>query len=120
PVTFTAPDGARSFNGRTVVVADGPQAVESEGNDEPATANLVESPGGISGHIGKPGDVDHFRFTAKKGRPVMIEVFGRRLKTPIDPAIEILDADGKPLPRAVLRPVSETYLTFRDHNSSGR
>ena len=48
--------------------------------------------------IGRDGDVDHFRFAAKKGERLIVEVFGRRLGTPIDPVIEILDAQGPTRP----------------------
>lgn len=117
-VTYTAPDGTRSLNSRLVVTADGPQSTEAEPNDDPAHASPVATPGGVSARIGHPGDADHFRFEAKKGQRLILEVFGRRLGTAIDPAIEILDAAGNPVPRAVLRPVSETFLTFRDHTSA--
>ncbi len=56
----------------------------------------------------------------RRGARVIVEVFGRRLGSPIDPAIEILDAKGRPVPRAVLRPVEETNVAFRDHASTSR
>jgi WD40 repeat protein len=119
-VPVVLPDGRRPFKSRLIVASDGPQATETEANDEPSQASPVAAPGGLSGRIEKPGDVDHIRFEAKKGQRVIVEVFARRLGTPLDPAIEILDASGQPVPRAVLRPVTETYLTFRDHTSAGR
>ena len=97
---------------------EGPQAVESEGNDVPEKAQAITAPGGVSAKINRDGDTDHFRFVAKKGQTFIVEVFGRRLGTPIDPIIEILDGKGHPVPRLVLRPVAETYVAFRDHNSS--
>ena len=33
--------------------------------------------------------------------------------------IEVLDAAGKPVPRALLRCTAKTYTTFRDHDSAG-
>jgi WD40 repeat protein len=119
-VTVALPDGSRPHQGRQVVAAEGAQAVESESNDDPASAGAVSVPGGLSGVIGPPGDVDHVRFEARKGHRVIVEVYGRRLGTLLDPVIEILDDRGRPVPRAVLRPVAETNLTFRDHNSAGR
>ncbi len=103
-----------------VVLADGPQTVESSDNDELSIANPVPLPGGVSGHIERPGDVDLYRFEAKADRPVVVEVFGRRLGTEIDPLIEVVDAQGQSLPRAVLRPVAETHVAFRDHGSNQR
>jgi hypothetical protein len=47
----------------------------------------------------------------------VVEVLARRLGSPIDPAIEILDSSGKPVQRAVLRSTAKTYVTFRDHDS---
>ena len=102
---------------RKLVVAEGPQGVEAEENDSPGNANPVATPGGISGRIGIPGDIDTYRFEAKKGQRLIVEVFGRRLGSPVDPVIEILDSAGKPVPRAVLRPVAETAVAFRDHPS---
>ena len=67
---------------------------------------------------GRDGDVDHFRFEARKGKRLIVEVFGRRLGTSIDPVIEILDDRGTPVPRAVLRPVAQTEVAFRDHDST--
>src|SRR5262249_7649558 len=116
-VPVVLPEGARPVNHRTVVVAEGPQRVEAEGNDDPDHAEPVAVPGGISARIGREGEVDHFRFEAKGGRSVIVEAFGRRLGTPIDPVIEILDAHGRPIPRAVLRPVTQTEVAFRDHES---
>jgi hypothetical protein len=113
------PGETRPINRRMVVVADGPQTVEVEPNDEPAKAKEVATPGGVSGRISRDGDLDHYRFVAKKGERLIVEVFGRRLGTPLDPVIEILDAKGRPVPRAVLKPMAETEVAFRDHNSSG-
>jgi hypothetical protein len=113
-------DGSTPRNSRKVVVAEGPQAVESEPNDAPAHASALPVPGGLSGIIERPGDVDHLRFDARRGERWIVEVHGRRLGSPIDPAIEILDEHGQPIPRAVLRPVRETVVAFRDHPSTGR
>ncbi|HWE39020.1 MAG TPA: c-type cytochrome domain-containing protein [Isosphaeraceae bacterium] len=103
-----------------VVVVEGPQAEEGGGQDQPSEALSIEVPGGVSGFIERSGDVDFYAFEAKKHERRIVEVFGRRLGSPIDPVIEVLDADGKPLPRAVLRPVAETTIAFRDHGSMGR
>jgi WD40 repeat protein len=104
----------------SLVWAAGQQREESEPNDETDRANDLASPGGISGRIDGPGDSDLYRFEARAGRPVVVELFGRRLGTPIDPVIEILDPQGRPVPRAVLRPVEQTAVQFRDHPSTGR
>ncbi len=75
-------------------------------------------PGGISGRIERAGDLDHFRFEAKKGSGSSSRPSGRRLGTAIDPVVEVLDAKGTPVPRAVLRPLDQTEVAFREHDSS--
>ncbi|MDB5350034.1 MAG: repeat-containing protein [Planctomycetota bacterium] len=113
-------DDAFSGTSRTLVSVSGRVDREDEPNDSYTLARVPMSDGGVSGRIQKPGDVDHYRFAARKGHPIIVEVYGRRLGSPIDPVIEILDATGKPVPRAVLRPVEATNVAFRDHPSSGR
>jgi WD40 repeat protein len=76
-------------------------------------------PGTGNGRINRPGETDAWRFTAKKGERLIIEINARRLGSPLDSFIEILDATGNPVPRATLRAVAKTYVTFRDHDSAG-
>ncbi len=111
-------EGHRPISRRTVVLAEGPQGVEAEPNDDPSQAGSIATPGGVSARIDKEADADHFRFEARKGKRLIVEVFGRRLGTTIDPVVEILDARGEPVPRAVLRPVAQTEVAFRDHDST--
>jgi WD40 repeat protein len=120
---FTVPisvAGGREPSGpRTVVVADGPQFIEKAPSDTPSQALELPVPSGVSGHIERAGEADLYRFRARKGQRVIVEIYGRRLGSPLDSALEILDAAGAPVPRAVLRPVDSTEVAFRDHNSTG-
>jgi len=100
-----------------VVVTEGLQAVEAQDSAPP---RAIAMPGAASGRIDRDGDIDLYKFDAKKSRRVIVEVYGRRLGSPIDPVLEILDAQGKAIPRAVLRPVEETNIAFRDHPSTIR
>lgn len=111
---------ALATGGVRYVAAAGDQPTETEPNDENAGSNRLTAPGGVSGTIGAPGDVDQFQFETVKGQPLVIEVYGRRLGSPIDPSIELLDAEGRIVPRAVLRPLRQTQVAFRDHPSTGR
>src|SRR5262249_59546571 len=67
--------------------------------------------------IGGLGAADPWRFTARKGQRLVLEVNARRLGSPLDSFVEILDGQGQVLPRATLRSVARTYTTFRDHDS---
>jgi WD40 repeat protein len=117
-VPVALPGGEHPYATRNVVVAEGRQVVEQETNDTPAQAQELAVPGGVSGRIGHDGDVDNYRFRARKYETIVIEVYGRRLGSPIDSAIAILDAQGQQIPRAVLRPTDRTEVAFRDHPST--
>jgi len=77
----------------------------------------VPVPGTANGVLAKPGASQTWSFAAKKGQPLILEVQAARLGSPLDSLIEILDAKGQLLPRAVLRSQARTYTTFRDHDS---
>ena len=111
----TVPVGRQLVKNKTIVVADGPQLVERETNDELSHPQELAFPGGVSGHIGHDGDVDLYRFRGQKGERIIVESYGRRLGSPIDSIVSVLDSAGQPIPRAVLRPVDQTEMAFRDH-----
>ena len=83
-----------------------------------ACAEIRTIPGTADGILAKPGDAQIVRFTAKKGDVRIVETLARRLGSPIDTSIEILDATGAPVTRATLRSVAKTCVTFRDHDSA--
>lgn len=90
-------DGAKT-NPVTLIVSPLPQVSEVEPNDTPEQATRVTLPCGINGRIGKRLDLDHYRFTAKKGQAIRFEVKARRFGTPLrsslDSMIEILNDKG--------------------------
>ncbi len=75
-------------------------------------------PGTANGAIAEPGMTETWKFTARKGQRLILEVNAARIGTPLDSTIEILDAAGKPLPRATLRCLARTFIVFRDHDST--
>ena len=54
-----------------------------------------ELPFAFNGIIETPNDFDHFAFTAKKGEVFNVECFARRLKSGLDPVINILNHKGR-------------------------
>jgi WD40 repeat protein len=86
---------------------------------ESAPGQALEVPGSGEGVIAAAGETQSWRFPAKKGQPLVVEVEARRIGSLLDPVIEILDAHDKPVERAVLRSVARTFVTFRDHDSAG-
>ena len=80
-------------------VGDGPERVESEPNDTREQAGAVEIPGAVSGDLNHAEDVDRFRFVAKKGEAITLEVQATRLGFPLDSWLAVEDASGKELVR---------------------
>ncbi|MGH9431768.1 MAG: hypothetical protein ACRD3T_09515, partial [Terriglobia bacterium] len=106
-------------------VTDEPEIAEREPNDQPAEAQPITVPAVVNGRIDKPGDSaapdqDYFRFTARRGERVSIEVAARRLGSPLDSVVEVLDAQGRPIPRALVRCLNQTSLTLADRDSITR
>lgn len=74
-----------------------PEAMEREPNDASGSAHGVRLPVIVNGRIGKPGDQDVFRLEGRAGDEVTVEVMGRRLQSPLDSTVRLLDATGKQL-----------------------
>jgi WD40 repeat protein len=103
----------------SVIVGEFPEVVSPEAAIQaPGASPSVPVPGTANGRIIKSGVTDTWRFQAKKGQRSILEVNARRLGSPLDSFIEILDVQGKPVPRAVLRCLAKTYTVFRDHDST--
>lgn len=112
PLTIKTPQGAPLGN-PSVVVGEFP-SVRSGRIPVPGTGDgviLAPSPK-------KPDVAETWQFTAKKGQRLIVEVEARRIGSPLDSFIEILDAQERPVPRATLRATAKTYTTLRDHDSN--
>jgi hypothetical protein len=71
-------------------LSDFPNVLEVEPNDTPQQATPVPAlPAALNGIIAKPGDVDYFRFTAKKGQTFDVHCWARRLGSPLDSVMTI-------------------------------
>lgn len=103
-----------------LAVGEHPEVVESDSpNETAATAQRVTAPVTVNGRIsgGAGADADYFRFTARKGQRMILEVDARRLGSPLDSVIDVLDGQGKRIERATLRCVAETIMTLSDRDS---
>lgn len=70
-----------------------PETLETGSNDLPSQAQKVIAPVIINGRIDAPGDLDCFRFEGRKGEDVSIEITARRLGSPLDARLVLLDAE---------------------------
>ncbi|HEX4414101.1 MAG TPA: c-type cytochrome domain-containing protein, partial [Lacipirellulaceae bacterium] len=97
-------------------------STEQEPNNSPGEANPIGTNDLVTGVI-SAGDKDHaadndlFRFQATKGQRLVFEIDAARSKSPLDSKLEVLTAEGKPIPRVVLQAVRGSYFTFRGHDS---
>jgi WD40 repeat protein len=112
PVPVLQVNGEPPLGVASVVVGEFPAAVVSADGGE------VKVPGTADGILAQPGQQPVIRFAAKKGERLIVETHAARLGSPVDSRIEILDADGHPVPRAALRCTAQTFVTFRDHDSA--
>lgn len=84
-------------SGHAVRVSPHPNAVEAEPNNDFSQATVVAFPAAFNGVLQEPGDVDVFRFTATKGQVFEVECLGRRIRSAIDPVMNLYKGNGQGL-----------------------
>ncbi len=73
-------------------------ALEVEPNDDITKTQAAQQlPVAFNGIIEKDGDADCFKFIARKGQDYDVTAYARRLRSPLDPVIEIIGAKGNRL-----------------------
>ena len=83
-----------------VIASDIEELVETEPNNEPAKANRLPVPGGITARFLERGDTDHFVFTAKKGAKYAIEAETYEVLSPTEVYLIVKDAKGAELAKS--------------------
>ena len=100
-VRLEGPDGVS--NPRLIRIDQVRQVVEVEPNDRPENAARLATETACAGVL-ENRDVDCFRFTARPGQVLTVEVEARRLGSPIDPVLSILTDSGRALAQALPSP----------------
>lgn len=90
-----ARNGAFLSNRLSFAVDALPECLETEPNNDPASAQRVTLPIIVNGRMDRPGDVDVFCIAGRAGQQVVAEVKARRLDSPLDSALKLTDATGK-------------------------
>lgn len=91
-------DGVPAPSPNYLRVSPFPNVLEAEPNDTPeaiSTATAATLPAAFNGIIDKPGDVDCFRFRAKKGEQFRFHALANALGSPLDPVIWVKAVGGK-------------------------
>ncbi|MEZ6044847.1 MAG: hypothetical protein R3C11_04560 [Planctomycetaceae bacterium] len=92
------PINGKQSNPVKVLVTDTEPALEStESHSDLETAQQVTFPGLVAGRILQEGELDLYRFEAKKDSAYRFEILSRRLQSSLDSNLRILDSTGKAL-----------------------
>ena len=93
---FAQDAGGLSPSANVVRVIDLPNALEAEPNDAVAQATAAAAaPLAVNGIIEKDGDIDFFKFTAKKGQQLDVRVYARKpIRSPLDSVLVVYNAQG--------------------------
>lgn len=83
-------------NLRPFVVDDLPVVAETDKNRARGTPQSISAPCVVTGTATAEAS-DFFKFSVSAGKPITVEVLGRRLGSPIDPVILLYDGTGKEL-----------------------
>ena len=129
PLPASTPAGS-ALNRKALALGSYPEALEAEPNDESAVAQALAIPSTVNGRIWRrepPAgggtalpDTDVYRFTARKGQKIVLDVTAQQLGSPLDSIIEVLDATGQLVPRAAIRCVAQTEIALNDPDSDRR
>lgn len=82
---------------RTFALGNRTEQLEAEPNEPASAANQVRLNIVINGRIDKAGDVDHFRFDAKRGQRVIMECSAERIDSRLRAVLELYDTAGRRL-----------------------
>jgi hypothetical protein len=93
-------------------VANVPNVIESGANNAVAGATPGSVPGAFNGVVAKPGEIDFFKFSAKKGEVYDVHCHARRLGSPLDPVLYVGNAQGGALAGNDDSGGPDSYLRF--------
>lgn len=84
---------------RPFIVDELPAVLAAGDNHQPASAQSLQSPCAVSGAIPNL-QRDYYRFDLPAGQRIAIEVFARRIGSPLDPVLTLFDDQGRELAAA--------------------
>ncbi|MEM9478581.1 MAG: PPC domain-containing protein [Verrucomicrobiota bacterium] len=93
---FAKKDGRSAPSPNYVRASTFGDVLEAEPNNDQKQATPSQAlPFAFNGIIEKPGDVDWFRFSAKKGQRFTFRAIAKAIQSPLDAVLNVYDADGK-------------------------
>ncbi len=109
-------DGA-AFNRVKLAIGEEPE-VRGTGARKITGAQTVAAPVTINASLNDGAQEHWYKFSARKGQHLVLDVNAKRLGSDLDSFVEVLDANGKSIEQMVVRPVVETFTVLRDHDSA--
>jgi hypothetical protein len=111
---FAEQDGQSAPSPNWLRVSSFPNVLEVEPNDDKdhATTAGTNNPVAFNGVISRDGDVDWYRFSATKGQVIEVNVYARRLRSPLDSVLSICDTNGASLANNDDSAGADSYLRF--------
>lgn len=105
-----------------IAVGKHSEVTEDDRGASPDSAMALNVPVTVNGKVSgfsqdQTPDEDYYRFSAQKGTEYTIEVEARRLGSPLDSTLEILDGNGNLVPQIKARAELRTEIELSDHNS---
>jgi hypothetical protein len=107
----------KTFNKVRLAVDSEPEIESTGKNTSIAAAQAIVAPVTVNGKL-LAGEND-FRFKARKGEKLVLEVNANRLGSPLDSILEISDTKGSLVERATVRCELATAVTLNDPSSGG-
>lgn len=100
PVTARFSFDQRLANSVAIEVDTLPEYLERDPEDRSAPQGTVDIPAILNGRIGVPGDVDEWPFRGRKDQQLELDLRARRLGSPLNSVVTLLDASGKELTKS--------------------
>jgi hypothetical protein len=91
----TSENAGHRSNPVPFAVSDLPETSETEPNNTAESTRELTLPVIVNGRIDAPGDVDTFCFAARGGQIIVLEVLARRLDSPLDSTLKLMDPAGQ-------------------------
>ena len=83
--------------------------------DSARHGNAVTLPATVAGTLDRAGQADYFRFHAKAGQGIGVQIFTTAVGSKLDPVLELTDADGRSLAESRQRPARLHVPGRRDY-----
>lgn len=103
---------------RLIAVDDLPSIAQTPGNKAPNTAQALTLPCAVDGSLDSLAR-DYYKFTVAAGQRVSFEVLARRIGSPLDPLIRLLDTTGRELAYSDDEPglIGDSQLSYTFKNA---